>query len=204
MDETKTALVYVVDDQELARTALARLVESVGLEFRAFESPSEFLDAYDPDRPGCVVLDLRLPGMSGIEVQERLAAAGRGTPVIIVTGHADVSSAVRAMKAGAVDFVEKPVNEQEFLDRVQRCVAQDLARRQESDDERVLLSRLKTLTPRERDVLHLVIAGKSSKEVARDLGLSPKTVEVHRGNLMQKMAVRSAVDLARIASKLGF
>lgn len=195
-------VVYVVDDQEAVLRSLRRLVESVGLETRTFETPSAFLAAFDPGRPGCVILDLRLPEMSGLEVQERLAAAGHRTPVVIVTGHGDVSTAVRAMKAGAVDFVQKPVNDQELVDIVQRCVAEDVARRCESDDARDLLARFNTLTPRERDVMRLVIAGKSSKEAARELGVSPKTVDVHRGNLMQKLAVRSAVDLARIAAKL--
>jgi len=196
------SVVYIVDDQDLVRRSLSRLVESVGMSARAYASPAEFLEAYDRDVPGCLILDVRLPGMSGIELQEKLAAEGSAHPVILISGHADVPTAVRAMKAGAVDFVEKPVNDQELLDRIQRWVATDLERRKDSAEMGEVLARFHTLTAREREVLRHVVDGMSTKEVARTLGLSPKTVDIHRGNIMQKLAVHSAVELTRLASLL--
>lgn len=202
MGAEHSPVVYIVDDQDVVRRSLARLVESVGMSASAFASPAEFLEAYDSDTPGCLVLDVRLPGMSGIDLQEKLISEGSVHPVILISGHADVPTAVRAMKAGAVDFIEKPVNDQEFLDRIQKCVAIDLHKRRESAEHNEVLARLHSLTPREREVLRLVVGGKSTKEVARLLGLSPKTIDIHRGNIMHKLAVHSAVELARLASFL--
>jgi len=202
MSDESPPVVYIVDDQDLVRRSLTRLVESVGMSARAFASPAEFLEAYDRSIPGCLILDVRLPGMSGVELQEKLAADGSGHPVILISGHADVPTAVRAMKAGAVDFVEKPVNDQDLLDRIHKWVAVDVERRREHAELDEVLARFHSLTPREREVLRHVVDGRSTKEVARALGLSPKTVDIHRSNIMQKLAVHSAVELTRLASLL--
>ncbi len=174
-------------------------MESVGLKIETFASAQEFLNAYDPSRPGCLVTDVRMPGMSGIELQSKLAADEVTLPIIVVSGYADVPTAVRSMKRGAIDFVEKPFDEQMMLERIQLSILEDARLRQERAARERTIGRLKSLTPRERQVMDLVILGKSNKEIARALDISPKTVEVHRSHVMVKMQADSLAELVRIA-----
>jgi FixJ family two-component response regulator len=202
-DQPSDAVVYVVDDDELVCRALARLFRSVGLEARTFRSAPAFIDHTPPDRPACLVLDVRLPGPSGLDLQSALGRAQRDIPIVFLTGHGSVPTTVRAMKGGAVDFLEKPFNDQELLDCVQRAV--DLSREQRASREELaeLRRRLETLTPREHEVLKLVVAGKLNKQIADCLGNAEKTIKVHRGRVMQKMRADSVADLVRMTEKLG-
>lgn len=191
--------VYVVDDDEAVRKALTLLMRSVGLSVETFSSAQGFMDAYDGSTPGCLVLDVRMPGMSGLELQERLRTMDITLPVIIMTGHGDVPMAVRAMKAGAVDFVEKSsYNDQALLDRVQEALKRDRDRRKHSVLQRDVNGRMATLTPRERQIMELFVEGKPAKAIAYDLGLSTKTVETHRTKVLDKMGARSLVELTRM------
>ena len=194
--------VFVVDDDDAVRHFLRGLIESVELRVEAFASGRDFLKAYEPGHPGCLVLDVRMPGMSGLELQRAMADRAIDLPVIILTGHGDVQVAVRAMKAGAVDFIEKPFNNELLLDRIQKAVAESV----EADSARVeqheIVSRVRLLTPRERQVLELVVAGESNKGVARHLGISEKTVEIHRARVMDKMRAKSLAHLVKMAAKL--
>jgi two-component system response regulator FixJ len=192
--------VYVVDDEASIRDSLVMLLRSVGLAVQPFASATAFLAAYSPDFDGCLVADVRMPGMSGLELQEALAARGARLPVIIITGHGDIAMAVRAMKAGAADFIEKPFNEQVFLDAVHRA----LARRNQteapgSSGRAETEARVAALTPREKEVMLLVAEGRPNKVVATRLGLSTRTVEVHRAKVMEKMQARSLAELVRMA-----
>jgi FixJ family two-component response regulator len=202
-DQPNDAVVYVVDDDELVCRALARLFRSVGLEARTFPSAPAFIDYTPPDRPACLVLDVRMPGPSGLDLQSALGQARRNIPIVFLTGHGNVPTTVRAMKGGAVDFLEKPFNDQELLDCVQRAL--DLSREQRANRGELveLRRRLETLTPREREVLKLVVAGKLNKQIADNLGNAEKTVKVHRGRVMQKMRADSVADLVRMTGKLG-
>jgi len=191
--------VFVVDDDSAVRKSFHWLVESIGLEIESFSSGQEFLEKHDASRPGCLVLDVRMPGMSGIELQETLAAKGIQIPIIIVTGYGDVPTAVRAMKKGAVDFIEKPFNDQEMLDRIQVAIERDAKIRREQTLREQLAERLTALTPREKLVMSLVVDGLSNKEIARDLGISPRTIEVHRAKVMEKMQAGSLAELVRFA-----
>jgi FixJ family two-component response regulator len=199
----KDAVVYVVDDDELVCRALSRLFRSVGLEAKTFPSAPAFIDYTPPDRPACLVLDVRLPGLSGLDLQSALGQARRDIPIVFITGHGSVPTSVRAMKGGAVDFLEKPFNDQELLDCVQRAL--DLNREQRANlaESVELRRRLETLTPREREVLKLVVAGKLNKQIADNLGNAEKTIKVHRGRVMQKMRADSVADLVRMTEKLG-
>jgi RNA polymerase sigma factor (sigma-70 family) len=190
--------VFVVDDDAGVRNSMRRLISSVGLHVETFRSAHEFLRAYDPQAPGCAVMDVRMPEMSGLEVQERLAEADYSIPIIFVTGHADVPMAVRSIKAGAVDFIEKPYRPQSLLDGIQHALTLDEHRRREWQESTEIRSRLSRLTPREREVLDLVVDGRTSKEIAQRLGLSPKTVHVHRSEVMLKMKAGSVAELARL------
>lgn len=191
--------VFIVDDDLAVARSLRWLIESVQLKVETFASAQAFLDGYDAAKPGCLVLDVRMPGMSGIELQERLTAQRIRVPIIFITGHGDVQMAVRAVQAGAFDFIEKPFNDQDLLDRMQRAISFD-AERRERDSLRAQLSALvASLTPREREVMDLVVAGMSNKAVANTLGLSAKTVEVHRAKVMEKMNARSVSDLVRMS-----
>ena len=191
--------VFIVDDDQAVARSLRWLIESVRLKVETFASAQAFLDGYDAAKPGCLVLDVRMPGMSGIELQERLTAQRIRVPIIFITGHGDVQMAVRAVQAGAFDFIEKPFNDQDLLDRMQRAISFD-AERRERDSLRAQLSALvASLTPREREVMDLVVAGMSNKAVANSLGLSAKTVEVHRAKVMEKMNARSVSDLVRMS-----
>lgn len=201
-DKEGEATVAVIDDDPDIREALSGLLRSVGLRAELFASVQEFLGAARPDLPGCLILDVRLPGRSGLDLQEQLAQANMQRPVIFISGHADVPMSVRAMKAGAVEFLTKPVRDQDLLDAIQLAIAKDRTRR---DEERTL-GRLRadfdTLTPRERAVMALVVAGRLNKQIAAELGLSEATVKVHRGHVMRKMHVQSVAELVRIADKL--
>jgi two-component system response regulator FixJ len=190
--------VFVVDDDRAVRESLALLVQSVGLEVETFAGAGEFLDAYRPDRCGCLITDIRMPGMSGLELQERLTADGYHIPVIVLTGFGDVPAAVRALKGGAVDFVEKPFNPQALLDLVQQAIVRDTELREQAAREADVAERMALLTPREREVMGLVVAGKANKVVAIDLSISERTVELHRGRIMKKMRARSLAELMRI------
>lgn len=193
-----TATVFVVDDDEAVRESIQLLVESAGLAVEVFASARAFLESYDPGRHGCLVTDIRMPGMSGLELQEHLAASGVTLPVIVLTGHGDVPAAVRALKAGAVDFVEKPFQPQALLDLIGQAIDRDSRIREASAREAAVAERLESLTPREREVMELVVAGKANKVIAAELDISERTVELHRGRIMRKMKVRSLADLMRL------
>lgn len=202
MNET-LPIVFVVDDEATVGVSIKRLLQSVGLEARHFTSASEFLRAKRPDVPGCIVLDVRLPDLSGLDLQQELATANVDLPVIFITGHADIRMTVRAMKAGAVEFLTKPFREQELLEAVQRAISRHRQIRDQRASMRVLQSRYELLTPREREVFPLVASGLLNKQVAAELNASEKTIKVHRGQLMQKMEAHSLSDLIRMAEQLG-
>jgi FixJ family two-component response regulator len=202
MSETPP-IVFVVDDEAAVGVSIKRLLHSVGLEARHFISASEFLRAKRPDAPGCLVLDVRLPDLSGLDLQQELAKANVDLPVIFVTGHADIPMTVRAMKAGAVEFLTKPFREQELLEAVQRAISRHRQTRDQRASMRVLQSRYELLTPREREVYPLVAGGLLNKQVAAELNASEKTIKVHRGQLMLKMEAHSLSDLIRMAEQLG-
>ncbi len=199
---TNEPTVFVVDDDDAVRRFLTGLIRSIDLRVEAYASAQDFLDAYRPGRPGCLLLDVRMPGMSGLELQRELAERSIELPVIILTGHGNVPVAVQAMKAGAVDFIEKPFNNELLLDRIQRAVAQSLrsGSAREAHDE--TLRRLDTLTPRERQVFDLVVSGEINKSIAHRLAISGKTVEIHRANVMRKMRARSLAALVHMAVSL--
>jgi len=200
MDE---AIVYVVDDDSSVCRAIARLIRSVGLGAETFPSAKAFLEHTGPDRPACLVLDIRLPGPSGLDLQEALSRAGRDVPIVFITGHGDVPTTVRAMKGGAIDFLQKPFDDHELLDCVRLALARSRAQRAERTERAQLQTRVDTLTPRERQVLLHVVAGKLNKQIASDLGIAEKTIKVHRGRVMQKMRAASVADLVRMVEKLG-
>jgi len=198
-------LVYVVDDEASIRDSLAMLLRSVGLASRTFADARSFLAAYQPRPDACLVADVRMPGMSGIELQEALRTRGAELPIIIITGHGDIAMAVRAMKAGAADFIEKPFHDQTLLDAVHRALARSADPRKDAAavDSDELRKRLATLTPREKEVMALVVEGRPNKAVATRLGLSTRTVEVHRAKAMEKMQAQSLADLVRMAIACG-
>lgn len=196
-------LVVVVDDDAAVRDALDSLLRSVGLQTCMLGAPSELLQAVLPDVPGCIVLDVRLPGISGLDLQGQLAAQGIHLPIVFMTGHGDIPMTVRAMKAGAVDFLAKPFRDQDMLDAVSAAIERDTRRRQDMAARGSLETRYATLTPREREVMAHVVAGLMNKQVAGVLHLSEITVKIHRGNVMRKMGVRSLADLVRHAEALG-
>lgn len=195
--------VHVVDDDGAIRDALAWLLGSRGLTSRTWPSAEAFLSGHDPAAPGCLVLDIRMDGMSGIELFDALAAAGSPLPVIFLTGHGDVPLAVAALKKGAFDFVEKPFNDNLLVDLVFEALRRDLAGRSEKAAEAGVAARLEALTAREREVMEGVLRGLPNKAIADELGLAMRTVEVHRARLFEKMGVRSAVELSRVLSQVG-
>lgn len=190
--------VFIVDDDPASRDPLRWLLESVELKVMAFPSATEFLDAYDPSTPGCLILDVRLRGMSGLDLQAELNQRGVQVATIFLTGHADVPMAVRAMKNGAFDFLEKPFNDQALLDRVQQAIERDRKERSRDAERAEQQHRLEALTPREREVMELLVEGRANKETADALGLSVRTVEGHRARLMEKLGANSLADLVRI------
>lgn len=192
--------VFIVDDDAAVRDSLRWLVESVGLNVEPYATAREFLDVYDSSRPGCLVLDVRMPAMSGLDLQEELAAREPTSPIVFITGYGDVPAAVRAMRKGAVDFIEKPFSDQVLLDRIQRCIELDARNRRDHARGAKILARFAVLTRRERQVMDLVVAGKSNKATARQLGISGKTIETHRAKVMQKMQAKSLADLVRMAA----
>ncbi len=194
----KPSTVFIVDDDQEVRQALALLMESVGLQVATFASGNDFLQQFDPGQPGCLVLDVRMPGMSGLELQARLAAEIIHPPVIIITGHGDVPMAVRAVQAGALDFIEKPFNDQALLDSVHRALDLDARQRGRASKLAEIHARLETLTPREQEVMKMVVAGKRNKVIALELSVSQSTVEAHRARVMEKMQAASLSDLMRM------
>jgi len=196
-------VVFVIDDDRLVRDSLTDLLRSVGLGAQSFGSAQEFLQSKRPDAPGCIVLDVRLPGASGLEFQRMLTEASIHLPVIFISGYGNIPMSVRAMRSGAIEFLTKPLQEQELLDAVQAGIERDRARRQEARLVAGLHVRLTSLTARERDVLALVITGRPNKQIADQLQLSEATVKVHRSQIMRKMQAKSLVDLVRMADRLG-
>ncbi|HKM99394.1 MAG TPA: response regulator transcription factor [Candidatus Binataceae bacterium] len=196
-------VIFVIDDDPSIRSTLEDLLQSVGLEARVFKSPQEFLKSARPDVPGCLVLDVRLPGQSGLEFQRTLAGSDVDLPIVFITGHGDIPMSVRAMKAGAVEFLTKPFNDQELLDAIHAAIKRDRERRADTRLVAELKARFAALTPRERDVLTEVVSGRLNKQIAADLALSEATVKLHRGQIMRKMRAASLPELVRMADRLG-
>jgi FixJ family two-component response regulator len=195
-------VVFVIDDDASVRSALKSLIRSVGLEVEAFSSGFEFLQFNRPDVPACLVLDVRLPGMSGLDFQKELTRSGIHLPVIFITAHGDIPMSVRAMKAGAVEFLTKPFRDQDLLDAIQLSLDHDRIRRQQESEVSELKRRFESLTTREKELLALVISGKPNKQIADAIGTSEVTVKVHRANLTRKMQADSLADLVRMAGRL--
>ncbi len=196
-------IVYIVDDDEAIRDALRLLMRSANLRVQCCASADEFLAGYKPELPGCLVLDVRMPGMSGLELQRLLKQRHIDIPVVIMTGHGDVSMAVQAMKDGAVDFVEKPFKNDVLLDRIQQCLKTDIDERAKHRENVEAASRIASLTQREREVMELLIQGKRNKTIASELGISNRTVEAHRAKIMEKMQAHSISDIMRITYAAG-
>ena len=198
----RSPVVFIVDDDEAVRSSLRLLLKSVGLVPSALASAREFLEKYDPGQPGCLVLDVRMPEMSGLELQEQLNLKGAVLPVIFITGHGDVPMAVEAMQAGACDFLQKPFRDQDLIDRIQRALDKDRTNRAALNERTLIRERLQSLTPREREVLAMVTSGKANKIMAADLGVSQRTVEIHRARVMEKMSAASLAQLVRMVMDL--
>ena len=196
-------MVFVVDDDPALRHSLTRLMASVQLPVATYGTAEEFLDDYSADQPGCALIDVRMPGMSGLELQERLAADPVGLPIIIITGHGDVPMAVRALKHGAFDFVEKPFRGQALLDAVSKAIAVDREQRQAHADRAEARTRIESLTSREHATMELVVAGRTNAQIAAELGVTAKTVEFHRSNVSRKLQTENVQDLVRLAWRAG-
>jgi len=199
---TTDGIVYVVDDHMAVRRAIPRLLRSIGLEAVAFASAQEFLDHKQVDGPACLVLDVRLPGLGGLDLQARLADAQRALPIIFITGHGTVPTSVRAMKGGAVDFLQKPFDDDDLIAAVQRALGLSRQQRVESAARHEIEHRVRTLTPRERQVLEAVSKGMLNKQIAAELGAAEKTIKIHRGRVMQKMQAGSVADIVRMTERL--
>jgi FixJ family two-component response regulator len=196
-------VVFVVDDDASMRESLKNLTRSVGLRVEAFASAQEFLRAKRSDEPGCLVLDVRMPGLSGLDLQKRMAETGTDLPIIFLTGHGDIPMSVRAMKAGAVEFLTKPVREQDLLDAIQQALERDRAMRHQRTDTEQLRERFDLLTAKEREVMGKVVTGLLNKQIAGELGMSETTVKIHRHQVMEKMRAGSLAELVRMADRLG-
>ena len=202
-DTKRKPIIYIVDDDDGMRRALTILMTTVGYQPMAFARPTEFLAKYDSNQAGCLVLDVRMPEMSGLEVQQHLNRSGSMLPVILVTGHGDIPMAVQAMKDGAFDFLQKPFRDQDLIDRINAALKQDAQNRESVERLADLRQRAESLTPREREVMAHVVDGKANKVIAIDLGLSERTVEIHRANVMEKMGARSVAHLVKMHLTLG-
>ena len=198
----KDQTVFLVDDEPDVRASLSMLIRSVGLTPEIYESPQAYLDAYDPDRPGCLVLDMRMPGMSGLQLQEKLGSMGLHPPIIMISGHGQIPNAVQALQRGAIDFLQKPIDDQLLLDRIQQALELDIENRKKHGIGNELESRYATLTPRERQVMKGVIAGKLNKIIAAEFNVSTRTVEIHRANLMEKMQAKSLSALVQMSTNV--
>jgi FixJ family two-component response regulator len=195
-------LVYLVDDDEAIRDSLGLLLQSVGLDCEIYDSALAFLTAYDPARHSCLVADIRMPGLSGLELQQRLNEQRAEVPVIFITGHGDVPMAVNAMKSGASDFIQKPFRDQDLIDRIHKALVKDRERRIQRAEQDVIRGRLATLTPRETEVMKCVVRGHANKVIALDLGVSQRTVELHRARVMRKLKMRSLADLVSLVGRV--
>ncbi|MCX7059150.1 MAG: response regulator FixJ [Pseudomonadota bacterium] len=198
MMKEKPATVFVVDDDDAVRTSLRLLLKSVGLPVETFASAQEFVDSFDAERAGCLVLDIRMPGMSGLELQQRLNEIHAIVPIVFITGHGDVPMAVEAMQHGAVDFIQKPFRDQDLIDRINQALEKDRDNRAGLKERDAIRRRMQQLTPREREVLDLVTQGKANKVIAGDLNVSQRTVEIHRARVMEKMGASSLAHLVRM------
>ncbi|NIW25656.1 MAG: response regulator [Gammaproteobacteria bacterium] len=200
--DKESAIVYVVDDDEAVRDSLKLLLESVDLPCQTFASASDFLENHDPDQHSCLVTDIRMPGMSGLDLQEELNRRSSTIPVLFITGHGDVPMAVDAMKSGALDFIQKPFRDQDLLDRIHQALESDEERREDNRELSETRNRIARLTARETEVMHRVVQGQANKVIALDLGVSQRTVEIHRARVMQKMGARSLAELVRMVGKV--
>ena len=198
---TDSTRIFLVDDDDSMRKSLSRLLQSAGYGVEAFASAREFLDRYRYDCPGCIVLDIRMPGMSGLDVQEEFQSRAFSLPIVFITGHGDIPMGIRAMKKGAVDFLEKPVDEEDLLNAIELAIEKDRRQRAGRSELQQILKHLESLTPREFEVMTYVAAGCMNKEIAAELGIALKTVKIHRGQAMRKLDVDSVADLVRLAEK---
>ena len=196
-------IIYLVDDDEPVRDALGMLFKSIGLEHEAFGSALDFLQAYDARRHSCLVADIRMPGLSGLELQQRLNEQRSEIPIIFITGHGDVPMAVTAMKSGAVDFLQKPFRDQDLIDRIHKALDRDGERRKSRAEQDEIRARLTLLTPRETEVMQRVVRGQANKVIAMDLGVSQRTVELHRARVMKKLKLRSVAELVHAIDRIG-
>jgi FixJ family two-component response regulator len=196
-------IVYLVDDDEAVRDSLGMLLRSIGLKHEAYASALDFLEHYDGGRNSCLVADIRMPGLSGLELQQRLNEQRAEIPIIFITGHGDVPMAVTAMKSGAADFIQKPFRDQDLIDRLHKALARDRDRRSGRAAEDEIRSRISLLTPREREVMQRVVRGQANKVIAMDLGVSQRTVELHRARVMRKLKMRSVAELVHAVDRVG-
>ena len=195
---TQPQCVFLVDDDLASRESIDLLLKSVGLPLKSFATAQEFLDQLEPAQQGCLILDVRMPGMSGLDLQQRLKEQGIDLPIIIISGHADVPMTVRAIRNGALDLIQKPFNDQHLLDRIHEGLEENLNRLNRKEQTSEVLQRVKLLTPREREVLDMVVSGKTNKKIAEELAISRKTLDIHRSKVLQKMEAESVADLVRM------